>query len=173
MVTLRSLHDLMVHELRDLRAAERQALDDLPALLDAVTAPELRDAIEDHLERSRAHPRRCGEALGLLGHDPDDAHRCIAMDGLLAEASSLLDEDTSPAVLDAAVLAALQRVERYEIASYGCLATYAEMLGRPDVHDLLGAALADEEAMDERLTALAGHLLHRRTEGEAGFHPGR
>jgi ferritin-like metal-binding protein YciE len=164
MAKLASLDDLLVHELQDLYNAESQIVKALPKMIKAATSPELQTAFEEHLEQTEGQIERLEKVFKLLGV-PAKGRKCDGMAGLLLEGSKMMEEDADPSVLDAALISAAQKVEHYEIAAYGCVATYAEMLGYEQVHKLLGQTLTEEEDTDERLSALAETLINV----EAGF----
>ncbi|HEX5575653.1 MAG TPA: ferritin-like domain-containing protein [Gemmatimonadales bacterium] len=159
MPKLKSLDDLLVHELQDIYNAEGQILKALPKMIKAASHPELQSAFEEHLEQTEGQVERLDQVFKLLGV-PAKGKRCEGMAGLLEEGKKTMEEDALPSVMDAALIAAAQKVEHYEIASYGCVCTYAEMLGYDQVHDLLGQNLDEEEATDEKLSALAENVIN-------------
>lgn len=166
MPKLATLDDLLVHELQDLYDAEHQILKALPGLAKAASSDALRNAFQLHLKETEAQVRRLDQVFAALGK-PAAGVRCDGMAGLLKEGSKMMSEDATPEVLDAALISAAQKVEHYEIAGYGCVATYAQMLGRNDVRELLVQTLEEEEATDERLTELAESLINVRAEHPA------
>jgi ferritin-like metal-binding protein YciE len=174
MAKLSSLDDLLVHELQDIYHAEGQILKALPKMIKAASHPELQRAFEEHLEQTEGQVERLEQVFKLLGV-PVKGRKCEGMAGLIEEGKKTMEEDAEPSVLDAALIAAAQKVEHYEIASYGCLATYAEMLGYDEVHQLLGQTLEEEEATDEKLSALAESLINQEAEdaGDLGDSVGR
>jgi ferritin-like metal-binding protein YciE len=159
MAKLKSLDDLLVHELQDIYNAEGQILKALPKMIKAASHPELQSAFEEHLEQTEGQVERLDQVFKLLGV-PAKGKRCEGMAGLLEEGKKTMEEDALTSVMDAALIAAAQKVEHYEIASYGCVCTYAEMLGYDQVHDLLGQNLDEEEATDEKLSALAENVIN-------------
>src|SRR3954463_6887890 len=159
MARLNSLDDLLVHELQDIYHAEGQILKALPKMIKAANHPELQAAFEEHLEQTQGQIERLDQAFKLLGM-PAKGEKCEGMAGLIKEGNKMMEEDADPAVMDAALIAAAQKIEHYEIASYGCVCTYAEMLGYEQVHDLLGQNLDEEEMTDERLTVLAESVIN-------------
>jgi ferritin-like metal-binding protein YciE len=163
MTKLSSLDDLLVHELQDIYNAEGQILKALPKMAKAATNPELKTAFEEHRVQTEGHLRRLEEVFKLLGL-PAKGKKCDGMAGLIEEGKKTMEQDADPAVLDAALIAAAQKVEHYEIASYGCVSTYAEMLGHDQVHELLGQNLDEEETTDQRLTALAETVINPEAE---------
>jgi ferritin-like metal-binding protein YciE len=157
-MTLASLDDLLVHELRDLINAEKQLIRTLPRLAKAASSVALSEALTDHLAETRTHVLRLEECLGLLGVSTR-GKKCVGMEGLLSEASAMLEECDDDEVLDAAIIAGAQRVEHYEISAYGTTRAFALRLGQEEVAELLGESLAEEAAADERLSTIAeGHV---------------
>lgn len=153
-MALNSLHDLYVEELKDLYNAENQLLKALPRMAKAATAPDLKAAFEDHLEVTRGHVDRLERIFGKLGVSPK-GKKCKAMEGLVAEGKEVMEEDGEEAVMDAALIAAAQRVEHYEMAGYGCVRTFAKLLGYNDAARLLQETLDEEGDADKKLTELA------------------
>lgn len=165
MAKLSSLEDLLVHELQDIYNAEGQILKALPKMIKAASHPELKTAFEEHRVQTEGQVERLEQAFKLLGV-PVKGKKCDGMAGLLEEGKKTMAEDAEPSVLDAALIASAQKVEHYEIAAYGCVCTYAEMLGYEQVHELLGQTLDEEEETDQRLTALAETVIN--LDAEAG-----
>jgi ferritin-like metal-binding protein YciE len=163
MAKLNSLDDLLVHELQDIYNAENQILKALPRMIKAASHPELQSAFEEHLEQTEGQVERLDQVFKLLGV-PAKGKKCEGMAGLIEEGKKVMEEDAEPSVMDAALIAAAQKVEHYEIASYGCVCTYAEMLGYDQVHDLLGQNLEEEEVTDEKLTELAESVINIEAE---------
>ena len=159
MAKLTSLDDLLVHELHDIYHAEGQIIKALPKMIKAASHPELQAAFEEHLEQTEGQVERLDQAFKLLGV-PAKGQKCDGMAGLIEEGKKMMEEDAEPSVMDAALIAAAQKIEHYEIASYGCVCTYAEMLGYEQVHDLLGQNMEEEELTDEKLTALAETVIN-------------
>jgi ferritin-like metal-binding protein YciE len=159
MAKLNSLDDLLVHELQDIYHAEGQIIKALPKMVKAASHPELQAAFEEHLEQTEGQVERLDQAFKLLGV-PAKGKKCEGMAGLIEEGQTMMAEDAEPSVMDAALIAAAQKIEHYEIASYGCVCTYAEMLGYDQVHDLLGQNMEEEELTDEKLTALAEAVIN-------------
>jgi ferritin-like metal-binding protein YciE len=156
---LKSLDDLLVHELQDIYHAEGQITKALPKMIKAASHPDLRAAFEEHLQQTEGQIERLERVFELLGV-PVKGKKCEGMAGIIAEGQKALEENVSTDVLDAALIAAAQKVEHYEIASYGCVATYAELLGYDQVHELLGQNLDEEESTDERLSDLAESVIN-------------
>jgi len=163
MPKLASLDDLLAHELQDIYNAEGQILKALPKMIKAATHPDLKAAFEEHRIQTEGQVRRLEQAFKLLGV-PARGKKCDGMAGLLEEGKKVMEENAETPVLDAALIGAAQKVEHYEIASYGCLCTYAEMLGYDQVHDLLGQNLDEEESTDQKLTALAENVINQEAE---------
>lgn len=157
MKSLENLHDLFVHELRDLYDAEQQLTQALPLLAQAANSPQLRASFEQHLTETKEQARRLEQVFKSLG-EPTEGKPCKAMAGLVAEAKELLDEDADPEVLDAALIVAAQKVEHYEIAGYGSVSTFSRLLGYKDVTPLLKQTIAEEERTDKKLTQLSEQL---------------
>ncbi len=160
---LKSLDDLLVHELQDIYHAEGQIVKALPRMVKAANHPELQAAFEEHLVQTEGQIERLEQAFKLLGM-PAKGKKCEGMAGLIEEGKKMMEEDAEPSVMDAALIAAAQKIEHYEIASYGCVCTYAEMLGYEQVHDLLGQNLEEEETTDEKLTVLAESVINLEAE---------
>lgn len=156
-----SLENLLLKELRDLYSAEKQLVKALPKVAKKVNSPELKSAVEEHLQQTEEHVSRLEEAFEMLGQ-PAKAVTCKAMKGLIEEADEILKLKGPPETMDAAIVAAAQKVEHYEIASYGTVAKWAERLGRDDIHKLLGQTLEEEEETDEKLTDLAESGINQR-----------
>jgi ferritin-like metal-binding protein YciE len=151
---LNSLHDLYVTELKDLYDAENRIIKALPKMAEAAVTPELKTAFEEHLQQTRNQALRLEEIFQKLDESPK-GQKCKGIAGIIDEGEDLMGEDAEPAVNDAALIAAAQRVEHYEIASYGTVRTYARQLGYPDHERLLGETLEEEEQTDKKLTRLA------------------
>jgi ferritin-like metal-binding protein YciE len=156
---IQTLTDLMIDHARDMLDAEKQLVKALPRMARAASSPRLRKAFEIHLEETRNHAQRLMDALEMLGHAAR-AKKCRAMQGLLDEGKEILELDAAPDVKDAALIAAAQKVEHYEIAGYGCLCTWAELLGESRVRKLLGDTLREEETTDDLLTEIAANVVN-------------
>ncbi len=149
------LHELFVDELKDILGAERQLLKGLKKLATTAQNQKLQQAFETHYEQTEGHIDRLKSVFSTLGMTPR-GKKCKAMEGLLKEAEEIADEfEDSPEVLDAALIAAAQKVEHYEIASYGCLVTYARLMEHTEAEELLAATLAEEKDTDVLLTTIA------------------
>lgn len=156
---MRTLNDLMVDVARDMLDAEKQLAKALPKMAKAASAPGLKKAFEKHLEETKVHAERMGMVLEALGH-PIRGKKCHAMEGLIEEGKEVLEMDADPETRDAALIAAAQKVEHYEIAGYGTLCTWAAMLGIPKVKEILGDTLAEEKTTDQLLTEIAEGLVN-------------
>lgn len=148
------LKDFMVDGLKDLYWAEKALVKNLPKMAKNATSKKLKDAVNGHLEETKGQVKRLEDAFKALKLKAE-AVKCDAMDGLLKEAEGILEETEPGAVRDAGIIAAAQKVEHYEIASYGTLATYAKLLGEKEVLNLLLATLSEEKNCDKDLTKLA------------------
>jgi ferritin-like metal-binding protein YciE len=152
-MALESMQDLFLNELKDVYNAEKQILRALPRMAKAADAPALQQAFTKHLRETEGHVKRLERIFKSLGQAAR-GKKCMGMEGLIEEGKEILEEEGAPEVIDAALIAAAQRVEHYEIAAYGCLRTYAQLLGYDDADQLLQQTLQEEEATDKALTAL-------------------
>jgi ferritin-like metal-binding protein YciE len=148
------LDDLFVHTLRDVYYAENQILKALPKMIKKATDPGLRQALSEHLEQTKVHVERLEQVFEMHGAEPK-AIDCPAMDGIIEEANDIVGDIADKQVLDAAIIAAAQAVEHYEITRYGTLATWAKQLGREDCASVLVETLEEEKEADEILTDVA------------------
>ena len=151
---IQNLRDLWIGELKGLYHAENQILKALPKMAKSAEDKELRGAFKEHLEQTRGHVKRLGQIFKLIGL-PSNGKLCKGMEGIIAEGKAMLAMDLPEPVGDAALIAAAQRVEHYEIAAYGTVRTYAEVLGEADAAKLLEATLKEEKVTDETLTGIA------------------
>ena len=156
---LKTLQDLYVDELKDLYNAEHQILKALPKMIKAATSPELAEAFKDHLKVTQGQVGRLEKVFKMLAVSPK-GKKCKAMEGLLAEGAELMSEEAEPAVMDAGLIAAAQRVEHYEMAGYGCVRTFARLLGFDKAADLLQETLDEEADADKALTELAETVIN-------------
>ena len=154
---LESLHDVFVDELKDIYNAEGQLTKALPKMAKAASSEELQTAFEDHLEETKGQIERLEKIFKQLKVSPK-GKKCKAMEGLIEEGKEIIDADGEDAVKDAALIAGAQKVEHYEIASYGTLRTFAKLLGLDDAADLLQETLDEEAGADEKLTQLAQNI---------------
>jgi ferritin-like metal-binding protein YciE len=148
------LKHLYVEELKDLYSAENQMVKALPKMIKAATSEDLRTGFEEHLEQTKGHVSRLEEIFKALEESPK-GKKCKGMEGLIKEGGEMIEEDLAPEELDAGLISAAQRVEHYEIAGYGCVSTYAKLLGEDEAESLLRETLEEEKKTDEKLTQLA------------------
>jgi ferritin-like metal-binding protein YciE len=153
-MSLHTLRDALVDEIRDLYNAEKQLTKALPKLAKGACNDELRAAFESHLEETEGHVNRLERVFELLEEKPRGKH-CAGMAGIIEEGSDTLEEDAEDAVMDACLIAAAQRAEHYEITAYGTVIAWAEALELSEVAGILNETLAEEKAADEKLTAIA------------------
>jgi ferritin-like metal-binding protein YciE len=149
-----SLQDVFAEQLNDLRSAEEQLVDALPKMAGAASSKELRQAFEEHLAQTRGHLERIDDLLATCGV-AKTGEVCAGMKGLIEEGSKVVKASGDPMAKDAALIAAAQRVEHYEIAAYGTAATLANQLDRDDAAEVLGQTLDEEETADKLLTKIA------------------
>ncbi len=149
-----SLKDVLEEQLEDLHSAEEQLVQALPKMAQAAHHDELREAFTHHLDETRGHLKRVEEALGELGVSKP-TEECKAMKGLIAEGEELMQEDGDPTAMDAALIAAAQRVEHYEIAAYGTARQLAGDCGFDGIRDLMDQTLDEESNADKLLTKIA------------------
>jgi ferritin-like metal-binding protein YciE len=161
-----SLQDLFVHQLQDLYNAENQIIKALPKMIKKASAQELKDAFTEHLEVTRQQVDRLGQVFESVG-EKVKGKTCKAMKGIIEEASDTMKEDAEPEVLDAALIAECQRVEHYEIAGYGTVRAYAELLGNKRAAQLLQQTLDEEDEADKKLTSLAETLINVQAQDPA------
>jgi ferritin-like metal-binding protein YciE len=156
---LDNLRKLYIEELRDLYSAENQLLKALPKMAKGAASTDLKQAFENHLEETEGHVERLEEIFEDLDESPK-GKTCQAMKGLVEEGSEILEEEGEESVLDAGIIAAAQKVEHYEIASYGTVRTFAELLGEKEAVKLLQQTLDEEGAADEKLNELAEDIVN-------------
>jgi ferritin-like metal-binding protein YciE len=152
-----ALKELYIDELRDIYNAENQLLKALPKMAKGSTSEQLRTGFEEHLEQTRGHVQRLEQIFKELGEKPS-GKKCKAMEGLVAEGAETLGEDYEDEVMDAAIIGAAQRVEHYEIAAYGTVRTFAELLGEDSAVQLLEQTLEEEKETDQKLSDLASDI---------------
>lgn len=152
-----AFQDLFLEELKDLYHAEQQIVKALPKMAKAASARELKDGFTHHLKQTEGHTRRLEKIFELMGHKPA-GKVCEGMKGLLKEGQEKIEEDVPDTIRDAALIGAAQKVEHYEIAAYGTLRTYADLMERSDIAELLQATLDEEGETDKKLTEIAGTL---------------
>jgi ferritin-like metal-binding protein YciE len=165
MASMDSLEELLQQELKDIYDAEKQLTKALPKMAKKASNEELREAIEDHLNQTRQHIERLEQAFEQLGM-PARGKKCEGMQHLIAEGDEMIsdaeDDDTS----DAVMIAAAQKVEHYEIASYGTIRTWANLLGKSDVAALMEDTLEEEKEADQRLTSIAESFVNQAAADE-------
>ena len=182
MDNLNHLRDLLRYDVRHLVSVEDQIIAAMPAMIGKATNPTLKQSLQEHLrvtERQRERLNQVQQLLGDRERDNDEgifaglfgsSHKSKGMDGLIEEGEKVMSVDMDPAVMDAAIISAAQKIEHHEIACYGTARTYAEQLGLTDVAQLLQQTLIEEHDADDRLTALAVSDVNRRAETGVGTH---
>lgn len=153
-MSMESLEDAFYDELCDVYHAEKQLVKALPKMVKAASSKKLADAFRAHLKEAEQHVVRCEQAFKDTGKAAK-AKKCDAMAGLIDEASGMMEEEADPDVMDAVLIGCAQKVEHYEIATYGTLCTWAELLGYKAAKKALGANMGDEEAADKKLTTIS------------------
>src|SRR5262245_47638145 len=156
-MNIASLEDVYVAELKDLYSAEMQLLAALPKMANAATSKKLKQGFQRHLKQTRGHVQRLKKVFADLDASPS-GKRCKAMEGLIKEGREVMKAKGDPDAKDAALIAAAQRVEHYEIAGYGCVRSYAKILGLPKAEALLQETLEEESATDEELSQIAREI---------------
>jgi ferritin-like metal-binding protein YciE len=169
---MENLRDLLIHELQDTYHAEKQLLKALPKMVKAATSGELKEAFESHLRETEEQVNRLAQVFDSL-EEPVKEEKCEGMAGIIEEGNELLKEDAADAVKDAGLIASAQKAEHYEIASYGCLCAWAELLGEQDALDLLRQNLAEEEEANEKLTDIAERSINTAADQNAQAAKGR
>lgn len=159
---LNTLEDLLVDQLKDLYNAEHQLIKALPRMAKTANSPDLKKGFEDHLEQTKTQAERIEQIFSQGNLDGSPAgKKCVAMEGLIGEGQEMIRENMDPNVKDAALIAAAQKVEHYEIASYGTVRTFAQELGLKRVADMLQQTLNEEEQTNDKLTSLAESHINR------------
>src|SRR3954454_4880496 len=151
---MESLRDLFVDELKGLYSAENQILKALPKMIKKASSKELKSGFEQHLKETQGQVERLEKIFKELDESPR-GKQCKGMEGLIADGKELMEEDAKPEVMDAGLIGAAQHVEHYEIAGYGCVRTYPELMGEDAIVNLLQQTLDEEKATDEKLNKLA------------------
>ena len=159
------LKHLYIEELKDLYSAENQLVQAIPKMAHAASSEDLRAGFEEHLVQTKEHVVRLEKILKALGESAK-GKKCKGMEGLIQEGNEMIKEDPAPEELDAGLISAAQRVEHYEIAGYGCVSTYAKLLGEDQAVTLLKRTLEEEKETDEKLTELSGSINLRAAESE-------
>jgi len=160
---MQDLRDLYTDELKDLYDAENQLVEAIPQMMECASSDQLRQSFQMHLEQTQKQVQRLEQIFQALGESPE-GEPCEAMQGLVEEAQQLIEQkdEIDPEVMDAALIAAAQKVEHYEIASYGTVCTWAEQLGEQEAKNLLGQSLEEEKQTDQKLTTLAERSVNRQ-----------
>lgn len=162
-MSMNSLKDLYIDELKDLYNAENQLVKALPKMAKKASAPQLQRAFQEHLAVTKTHVTRLEKILQGMGEKPT-GKTCKAMKGLVEEGKEVIEEDGDPSVLDAALIGAAQRVEHYEMAGYGVARTFARHLGENKAADLLQMTLDEEGEADKKLTGIAEGSINTQAE---------
>ncbi|MEQ8294377.1 MAG: ferritin-like domain-containing protein [Roseovarius sp.] len=157
---IENFEQLYLHMLQDIYYAEKQIEKSLPKMIDKAGNPELKSGFEGHLEETHGHVERLEKVFGLIGEDPKGT-TCPAIDGIIKEANEVAGEISDQNVLDAALAAAAQAVEHYEMTRYGTLISWSDELGRSDCAELLKQTLEEEKAADEKLNKVAKSRLNQ------------
>jgi ferritin-like metal-binding protein YciE len=160
-----SLRELYVNELKDLYNAETQLVKALPKMAKASSNAELRQGFEEHLRQTSEHVSRLEQIFEMLEEKPT-GKKCLGMEGLVKEGAETMSEDYEGALMDAAIIGAAQRVEHYEIAGYGTVRAFAELLGENEHVSLLEQTLEEEKETDDKLTQLAEQINSLAGQGE-------
>lgn len=160
-MAVKTLEDLFYETLKDIYYVEKKLVKTLPKMVKKASAPELKEAIEGHLGETQVHVERVEQVFEAIGKRAV-AKRCEALEGLLKEAEEVLSEVEDEQTLDSAIIASAQAVEHYEIARYGTLAAWANVLGMDEAVGLLEATLEEEKNADEALSGLAEDQVNQR-----------
>lgn len=160
---LRTLDDLLEHELQDLYSAESQIIEALPKMEEKATNKDLKKALSTHLKETKNQQKRIEKACKELGVE-SSGDKCKAVEGLIKEADKFLKEDAEPEVMDAGIIAMAQRVEHYEISAYGTACHYAQRLGHDTVEELLRETLEEEKHADSLLNEIALEKVNEKAE---------
>jgi ferritin-like metal-binding protein YciE len=155
---LESLEELLINELQDLYSAETMLIKALPKMAQKASSPQLKTAFENHLQQTEGHKRRLDQIFDELRDIDREDKKCKGLEGIVKEGEEVIKADAEPEVRDAALISAAQRVEHYEIAAYGTVRTYAQLLGRNNWAQLLQQTLDEEKQTDQKLNDLASHI---------------
>jgi len=156
-----SMEDLFVHTLRDIYYAEKQIEKALPDMVEKANDPQLKQGFQTHLRETQNHVKRLQQVFKLAGQEPSGVD-CPAIDGIIEEANDVASDVDDKQVLDAALAAAAQAVEHYEMSRYGTLVAWAKQLGRADCASVLEQTLKEEKAADQKLTKIAESQLNQQ-----------
>jgi ferritin-like metal-binding protein YciE len=166
-MTLGTLRDLYVNEIRDIYDAENEIVKALPKMIEASSSAELRTAFQHHLRQTEQQVDRLERVFDMLG-EKAKGRKCQGIRGIISEGEDILDADAGASIMDAALIAAAQRVEHYEIAAYGTCCAYAKQLGFDDQLKLLLETLEEEKETDEKLTQIAETVINVEAVRQAG-----
>jgi ferritin-like metal-binding protein YciE len=158
---IKNMDDLFVHTLRDIYYAEKQIVKSLPEMIEKASNQQLKQGFQTHLRETENHVKRLDQVFELIGQEAQGVD-CPAIDGIIEEAEDVAGEVADKTVLDAALIAAAQAVEHYEMTRYGTLIAWAKQLGRNDAVTLLNQTLDEEKATDKKLTEMAESQINRR-----------
>ena len=158
---IKNMDDLFVHTLRDVYYAENQILKALPDMIEKASSRELKEGFKTHFDQTKTHVTRLDQVFKMHGAEAKGVD-CPAIDGIIEEADDIVGEIEDKDVLDAALIAAAQAVEHYEITRYGTLIAWAHQLGRDDCAAVLQRTLEEEKATDKKLTGLAESKVNRK-----------
>jgi ferritin-like metal-binding protein YciE len=158
---IKTMDDLFLHTLQDIYYAENQIVKSLPKMIEKATNRDLSASFKKHLEETETHVSRLEQVFKMLGAEPKGTD-CPAIDGIIEEAEEIAGDIADKEVLDAALIAAAQAVEHYEITRYGTLVAWAQQLGRDDTAAVLQRTLDEEKATDKKLTTLAERKINRK-----------
>ena len=158
---IKTMNDLFVHTLQDIYYAEKQIVKALPNMIEKANDPQLKQGFQTHLRETEGHVKRLEQVFTLIGQKAKGVD-CPAIDGIIKEADEVAGEVEKKSVLDAALIAAAQAVEHYEMTRYGTLISWAKELGRTDCVSLLQQTLDEEKATDKKLTAMAESQMNRK-----------
>jgi ferritin-like metal-binding protein YciE len=163
-MSLETMQDLLLHQLRDIYSAEQMLTKALPKMQEKASTEELATALRDHLAETENQVARLDRVFELL-RERSGGVKCKGMEGLIAEGQEVLDEDGNESVIDAGIIAAAQRVEHYEISAYGSAKAFATLLGLSEIVQLLDESQAEETAADKKLSLIATTEVNARAAG--------
>jgi ferritin-like metal-binding protein YciE len=156
-MTVNSLQELYLEQIRDLYDAEQQIIKGLPEMIEAASSANLKHALTEHLQVTKTHATRLEQIFSALGEKPK-REKCKGIQGVIEEGSDLIGEVKDSNLRDVAIIASAQRVEHYEMAGYGTARTFAKLLGQEQASQLLQKTLDEEKEADQKLTSLADHI---------------
>jgi ferritin-like metal-binding protein YciE len=161
-MSVSSMEELLIDELKDLYSAEKQITRALPKLVKATSSPKLKEAFESHLQETEGHVERLEKIFEILGKGAR-GKTCHGMQGVLEEGAEVIEETEKSPLRDAALIGAAQRVEHYEMAAYGSVRDFARILGQEEIASLLEKTLDEEKAADKKLTTIAASVNPQAT----------